>query len=164
MWNNPWLLILIYPFWSIMVSSTDQIYLFKNCLHRIGMSHIESLDKQRKTLRYINIQFMFLFFVGDVYEVRIQSKRVRTYRASVAGTLCVYESNSRRTHMACLLEWPADLSLRLRDQGTSLRLSDQRISPFTRETSGPLPFAGKNSGSLSSVQNYRPYIVFSSPM
>ena len=43
------------------------------------------------------------------------------------------------------LEQTADLSLRLRDQQNSpLRLSDQRISP--------------------SVQNYRPYIVFSSPM
>ena len=54
----------------------------------------------------------------------------------------------RGTHsgeLTGLLEWLADLLLRLRDQ---------RISPF----------AWASSGSLPSVQNYRPQIVFSSPM
>ena len=37
------------------------------------------------------------------------------------------------------------------------------VSPLAWETSGPLPFAWATSGSLPSVQNYRPYIVFSSP-
>ena len=36
--------------------------------------------------------------------------------------------------------------------------------PFVRETSGPLPFVWATTGSLSSVQNYRPFIVFSSSM
>ena len=62
------------------------------------------------------------------------------------------------------LERPADLCLRLKVQRTSpLRLSNQPITPFTWETSGPLPFAWATSGSLPSVQNYRLYIVFSSP-
>ena len=52
--------------------------------------------------------------------------------------------------------------------------SDQRVSPCVWETSRSLPFAWVTNGSLSfawatsrslpSVQNYRPYIVFSGPM
>ena len=73
------------------------------------------------------------------------------------------------------LEQLAGLFLRLKDQRTSpLRLNDQWISPFAWETSGPIPFAWETSVPLSlawetsesvpSVQIYRPYIVFSSPM
>ena len=43
-------------------------------------------------------------------------------------------------------------------------LSDQWVSFFAWETSGPLPFIWVTAGSLPSVQIYRPYIVFSSPM
>ena len=94
----------------------------------------------------------------------IQSERVHTYLSSVSGTFCVYQSDGWRTHTTCLFEWPADLSLRLRDQRTSpLRLSDQRVSPFAIETSEPLPFAWGTSGSLPSVQNYRPYILSQVP-
>ena len=63
-----------------------------------------------------------------------------------------------------LFKWPAGLSLRLRDQ---------RISPFAWATCGSLLFAWVTSGSLAlawatsrslpSVQNYRPYIVFPVP-
>ena len=42
--------------------------------------------------------------------------------------------------------------------------SDKPLSPFAWETSIPLLFAWATSGSLHSVQNYRPCIVFSSPM
>ena len=39
-------------------------------------------------------------------------------------------------------------------------LSDQRVSRFARETSRPFPFAWATSGSLPSVPNYRPYLLF----
>ena len=56
------------------------------------------------------------------------------------------------------LEWPASLSP---------RWSDQRVSPFAWETSGPLPFTWDISRYLlkisSSVQNYRPYILSQVP-
>ena len=48
--------------------------------------------------------------------------------------------------------------------GSPLRLRDQQNSSFAWETSGSPPFAWATSGSLPSVLNYRPYIVFSSPM
>ena len=65
----------------------------------------------------------------------------------------MYKSDGRRTHMTHLLEWPAGLSLCLRDQQTSpLCLSHQWISPFAWETSGPLPFAWKTSRSLPSLE------------
>ena len=57
----------------------------------------------------------------------------------------VWWSENTHGELTSLLEWPAGLSLCLRDQ---------RISPFAWVTSGSLP----------SVQIYRPYIVFSSPM
>ena len=59
---------------------------------------------------------------------------------------CEVVQRSENTHeeLTGLLEWPAGFSLHLRDQQTS-----------------PLRIA--NSGSLSSVQNYRPYIVFQVP-
>ena len=43
-------------------------------------------------------------------------------------------------------------------------LIDSQISHFAWETSRSLPFAWVTNGSLPSVQNYRPYTVFSSPM
>ena len=43
-------------------------------------------------------------------------------------------------------------------------LGDQWVSHFAWEISKLLPFTWATNGSLPSVQNYRPYIVFSSPM
>ena len=43
-------------------------------------------------------------------------------------------------------------------------LSDPQVSLFAWTTSGSLPFAWESCRSLPSVQIYRPYIVFSSPM
>ena len=63
------------------------------------------------------------------------------------------------------LEWRADLSPSPeRPADLSLHLRDQQISPFAWETSRSLPFLWETSRSQPSVQNYRPYIVFSSPM
>ena len=42
-------------------------------------------------------------------------------------------------------------------------LRDQRVSPFTCETSGPLLFVWATTGTQLLIQNYRPYIDFSSP-
>ena len=52
-----------------------------------------------------------------------QSERVRTYLSTLAGTLFVKLCGGRRTHMR---SW-------------EFCLSDQRVSPFVWETSGPLP-------------------------
>ena len=54
--------------------------------------------------------------------------------------------------------------LERRPKNKHVCLRDQRVSLFPWDTSGPLSFALATSGSLSSVQIYRPYIVFSSPM
>ena len=77
--------------------------------------------------------------------VGIQSG-VRTYLPPVAGTLFVKMYNVRRIHTG---SW-------------QLCSSDQQISPFAWETSRSLHFAWATTVSLPSVQNYRPYIVFSS--
>ena len=58
--------------------------------------------------------------------------------------------DSTHGELTGLLEWPAGLSKRI----SPLRLSNQRIFPFVWVT----------SGFLRSVQNYRPYTVFSSPV
>ena len=117
-------------------------------------------------------------------EVGIQSERVHTYLSSVAVPfVCIRVTAGEHTGHVCWvtlrylpslerpadlspsLEWPLDLSFSLRNQWTSrLHLSDQRVSPFAWETSGHLPFAWVTSRSLPSVQIYRPYIIFSSPL
>ena len=79
----------------------------------------------------------------------IQSVRVRTYLSSMAGDpfcelLRQPANNTRGVDRPCL--------------------SNSQVSPFAWETGGSLPFAWATSCPLPSVQNYRPYIVFSSLM
>ena len=80
---------------------------------------------------YKHIIYSFILRRRRLCVVGIHSESVRTYLSSGVWTLCVYESNDRRTHMTGMLEWPAGLSFHLRDSQTSpLHLSDQRISPL----------------------------------
>ena len=58
----------------------------------------------------------------------------------------VRRPENRHEELTGLLEWPTGLF------------------PFASENNRPLPFAWVTSGSLPSVKNYRPYIVFSGPM
>ena len=64
----------------------------------------------------------------------------------------------------CIARWPHVPflgTLVWHDRG----LNRLQLSPFLLETSGsPSPIAWATSGLLPSVQNYKPYIVFSSPM
>ena len=80
--------------------------------------------------------------------VGIQSERVRTYLSSVAGTLF----------------WSSVTAGERTGGSWQVCLSDQRVSHFAWETRGSLLLAWETSRYLPSVQNYRPYIVFSSPM
>ena len=79
--------------------------------------------------------------------VGIQSEKVLTYLSFVAGNpLCEVVWRPENTHgeLTGLLEWPA---------GVSLRLRDQQIYSLAWAANRTLP----------SVQNYRPYIVFQVP-
>ena len=71
-------------------------------------------------------------------EVGIQSEKVRIYISSVVGS---FLRNCATAKGHTRVSWP-------------VCLSDQQVSPFAWVTSRSLP----------SVQNYRSYIVFSSPM
>ena len=98
----------------------------------------------RQTTKSSSIYKNIIFFLRRrrLCEVGIQSERVHAYLSSM--------------------------------ENTQLCSSSQWISPFAGEisgsllfaweTSGSLPFAWAISRSLPSVQNYRRYIVFSSPM
>ena len=72
----------------------------------------------------------------------------------------------RESSHLCLLWWGPFLwsSATASEHTWHVCLSDPQVSPFAWETSGSLPFAWVISGSMPSVQNYRPYIIFSSPM
>ena len=87
--------------------------------------------------------------------------------------LCVLERRPTNTHY-CLLEWPADLSLHLGDRGPlpllerlvnlSLRLRDQRTSLLHLRDLQISLLCLSDQQISPCVQNYRLYIVFSSPM
>ena len=74
------------------------------------------------------------------------------------GLFCEVEQRPENTHRG------ADMCAWVTSGFFPLHLRDQRISPIAWETSGSLLFVSVTSGSMPSVQNYRPYIVFSSPM
>ena len=106
---------------------------------------------------YKNIIYIFILRWGRLCVVGIQPVRVRTYLSPVAGTFFVKLCDIRRTYTR---SW-------------QVCLSDQRFSHFVRETSrsilfdgatsGPLLFVWATTGTLPSVKNYRPYIVFYVP-
>ena len=150
------------------------------------MSHIAPLNKQRKTLRYIkNIIYIFIL---QRWRLCVCMNTVRTCLSSVAGTLFVKSCGGRRTHtrswQVCLSDqrvspfawetrrplpfvWETSRPLPFAWE-TSRPLpfvwETSRPLPFAWETSRPLPFLWATARSLPSVQNYRLYIVFSSPM
>ena len=106
----------------------------------LPLLHIVPLDKQRRTRRCIKKYNLYFYCstVTFVWSRNTVRKSSRIY----------FFCGGRRTHtgeLTGLLEWLADAPLRLRDKWIPpLRLRDQ--------------------GSPPSVQNYRHYIDFSSPM
>ena len=92
--------------------------------------------------------YIFILRRHRFWVIGIQSERVRTYLSSVVVTFFVKLSVGRRTHTR---SW-------------QVCLSDQQVSLLAWESSGPLPFVCAITGSLPSVQIYKPYVVFLSPM
>ena len=113
------------------------------------MSYIKPLDKQRKTHRFLkNIIYIFILRPWRLCEVGIQSERVSTYLLLWLGPF-LWSSAAAGEHTR---------------GNRHVCLRDQRTSSFAWVVSGSLSLARVTSRSLPSVQNYRFYIAFSSPM
>ena len=113
-----------------------------------------TFDNQRKGSKiYRNTFYIFILRRRRLCKVGINSKRVRTYLSSVAGTLfCEVMQRTENTHRgADRSAWVTTGSLSSLERPADLFRSLERLTDIS-------------SGSLPSVQNYSPYVVFSSPM
>ena len=93
--------------------------------------YTEPLDKQRRTRRYIKYNSYFYSSTATIVCSRDTLKESSHIFFFCGGdSFCEVVRGPENTHE----EWPAGLSLHLRDQRTSfLRLSDQWISAFSPE-------------------------------